>query len=338
MSICCVSVLTPPIGRFSVTLTRVLMSMRIQSRAILKSVRIYAFLQKQSSFTRTLKPWFDKSIRSKVKAKDIAFKDKSSIPGAYLQAKADLRKSICQAKVRYCRKLEDCIDSNNARDMWSGVQAIKNYKRAKPSIDTSDNTLPDQLNHFYARFDRDNTEPVPCLTHDISEPAFEIQYFEVKRVINGLNARKAPGPDGISPRLLKSCVDQLTPVLTDLFNWFLKIREVPLCYKSSVIVPVPKKGAVTCLNDYRPVALTAVIMKVFERIILSFINDLLPKNLDPGEYAYRGNRSTDDAVNMCLHHVLQHLERGKHNASNYVRLLSWTLVLHSIRLYHPSYM
>ena len=171
VSICCVSVLTPPIGRFSVTLTRVLMSMRIQSRAILKSVRIYAFLQKQSSFTRTLKPWFDKSIRSKVKAKDIAFKDKSSIPGAYLQAKADLRKSICQAKVRYCRKLEDCIDSNNARDMWSGVQAIKNYKRAKPSIDTSDNTLPDQLNHFYARFDRDNTEPVPCLTHDISEPA-----------------------------------------------------------------------------------------------------------------------------------------------------------------------
>ena len=319
MSICCVSVLTPPIGRFSVTLTRVLMSMRIQSRAILKSVRIYAFLQKQSSFTQTLSlgltsPFVQKSRRR------TAFKDKSSIPGAYLQAKADLRKSICQAKVRYCRKLEDCIDSNNARDMWSGVQAIKNYKRAKPSIDTSDNTLPDQLNHFYARFDRDNTELVPCLTHDISEPAFEIQYFEVKRVINGLNARKAPGPDGISPRLLKSCVDQLTPVVTDLFNWSLKIRKVPLCYKSSVIVPVPKKGAVTCLNDYRPVALTAVIMKVFERIIFSFINDLLPKNLDPGQYAYRGNRSTDDAVNMCQHHVLQHLERGKHKASMYIML------------------
>ena len=86
------------------------------------------------------------------------------------------------------------------------------------------------------------------------------------------------------------------------------------------IIPVPTKDAPSCLNDYRPVALTAVIMKVFERIVLAFINSFLPKSMDSGQYAYRENRSTDDAVNFTVHHVLQHLEQGKHNVKNYCRL------------------
>ena len=76
-------------------------------------------------------------------------------------------------------------------------------------MDISDTTLPDQLNHFYARFDRDNTDPAPVLTY-ICEQPFCIQEREVKRTIRRLNARKAPGADGITPRLLQTCVDQLT--------------------------------------------------------------------------------------------------------------------------------
>ncbi|KAI3352532.1 hypothetical protein L3Q82_005477 [Scortum barcoo] len=47
----------------------------------------------------------------------------------------------------------------------------------------------------------------------------------------------------------------------------------------SIIVPVPKKSAVNCLNDYRPVALTLVIMKCFERIVLKHIKDIIPAAL-----------------------------------------------------------
>ena len=43
------------------------------------------------------------------------------------------------------------------------------------------------------------------------------------------------------------------------------------CLKHSTIVPVPKKTKPTSLNDYRPVALTSIIMKCFERLVKSFI-------------------------------------------------------------------
>ena len=39
------------------------------------------------------------------------------------------------------------------------------------------------------------------------------------------------------------------------------IDAFPLCWKASCIVPVPKKAAITTMNDLRPVPLTSAIMK-----------------------------------------------------------------------------
>ena len=54
---------------------------------------------------------------------------------------------------------------------------------------------------------------------------------------------------------------QLSPVFSDIFNRSISECRVPPCFKTSIIVPVPKKDRITCLNDYRPVALTSVVMK-----------------------------------------------------------------------------
>ncbi len=81
----------------------------------------------------------------------------------------------------------------------------------------------------------------------------------------------------------------------------------------STIVPVPKQAALTSLNDYRPIALTPVIMKCLERLVLHHIKAALPLTLDPHQYAYRANRSTDDVISIALHTVLCHLEhQGTH--------------------------
>ena len=123
--------------------------------------------------------------------------------------------------------------------------------------------------------------------------------------------KKAPGPEGISPRLLNVCRDQLAAPLTSLYNWSLKARKVPLALKESIVIPVPKKKTISCLNDYRPVALTSIVMKAFETLVLQFIKRSLPPGMDKYQFAYRSNRSTEDAVAIGLHHVLQHLEPSR---------------------------
>ncbi|CDQ63293.1 unnamed protein product [Oncorhynchus mykiss] len=111
-----------------------------------------------------------------------------------------------------------------------------------------------------------------------------------------------------------ACADQLAGVFRDIFNQSLSQSAVPTCFKRATIVPVPKKAK---LNDYRPVALTSIIMKCFERLVKDHITSTLPDILDPLQFAYRPNRSTDDAISTTLHTALTHLDKR----NTYVRML-----------------
>ncbi len=56
------------------------------------------------------------------------------------------------------------------------------------------------------------------------------------------------------------------------------------------------------------------MMKCFERLVMNKIKTSLPNTL---QFAYRPNRSTDDAISSTLHLALTHLE----NKDSYVRML-----------------
>ncbi len=60
-----------------------------------------------------------------------------------------------------------------------------------------------------------------------------------------------------------------------------------------------------------------VAMKSFERLGLAYLKDITGPLLDPLQFAYRANRSVNDAVNIGLHYLLQHLDRPW----TYVRIL-----------------
>ncbi|KAK9535832.1 hypothetical protein VZT92_008187 [Zoarces viviparus] len=150
--------------------------------------------------------------------------------------------------------------------------------------------------------------PIPAPPPPPPATTLSIPKKEVNRLFKKQNPRKAAGPDLISPSTLKYCADQLSLVFTDIFNTSLESCHVPACFKVSTIIPVPKKPRITGLSDYRPVTLTSVVMKSFARLVLSHLKTLTDPLLDPMQFAYRANRSVDDAVNMAHHFILQHLD------------------------------
>ncbi len=203
--------------------------------------------------------------------------------------------------------------------MWQGINNISGFKGNKSATVNIAASLPDELNHFHARFEADNT------AHTESAPAaaaeevsgLSISVANVTRSFRRVNIRKAVGPDGIPGRVLKAYAFQLARVFTDIFNLSLSLFVVPACLKKSTIVAIPKKNKITCLNDWRPVALTPTFSKCFEKLVREHICSVLPASLDPLEFAYRSNRSTDDAIAFALHTGISHLE----NKNTYVRML-----------------
>ena len=58
--------------------------------------------------------------------------------------------------------------------------------------------------------------------------------------------------------------------------YFLHCIHAITCSHPKVMLHVNKKGKVTSLNDYHPIALMSVAMKCFERLVMAHINTIMP--------------------------------------------------------------
>ncbi|KAK3552753.1 hypothetical protein QTP86_022162, partial [Hemibagrus guttatus] len=153
-------------------------------------------------------------------------------------------------------------DSGDSRRMWQGIQEITNYKTT-PSACDSDSSLPDTLNDFYDRFEAQNNVAAMKTIPPPNDQVLCLSTADVRRTLCRVNSRKSAGPDNIPGRVLRECAEQLADVFTDFFNISLTSAVVPTCLRTTTIVPVPKKSTVSCLNDYRLVALTPIAMKCY---------------------------------------------------------------------------
>ncbi|CAI5642557.1 uncharacterized protein LOC112847980 [Oreochromis niloticus] len=131
----------------------------------------------------------------------------------------------------------------------------------------------------------DNDASVDCLLSMMHKekitrpsPPPVVSIDQVHKVLRKINPCKAAGPDNIVGWALKAFTNELADVLTSIFNLSLSQSIVPTCFKTTTMIPLPKKSPPTCLNNYRGVALTA---KCFERVVLAYIESNIPDTLDP---------------------------------------------------------
>ncbi len=67
-----------------------------------------------------------------------------------------------------------------------------------------------------------------------------------------INQRKATGPDNLSAFILKKIADELAPVWQPIFQRFLDTHVIPDMWKTSHVIPLPKKSGAEELGDFRP--------------------------------------------------------------------------------------
>lgn len=165
--------------------------------------------------------------------------------------------------------------------------------------------LAKAFNEFYVRFDACDFENIRSeqknnLTVNGSIP------FAEQDVINGFKhskARKSAGPDNIEGRLLISCAEQLGPIFYYIFQLSLTQQKVPRLWKTSPVIPVVKNNHPVVLNDFRPVALTSLVVKSFERLLKEILTKV-EDSLDPLQFAYRARRGVEDATATLLNWYL----------------------------------
>ncbi len=98
------------------------------------------------------------------------------------------------------------------------------------------------------------------------------------------------GLNGIPGHVLRACTFQLARVFTDIFNLSLSLSVVPSCFKKIHHYAHTTENKITCLNDWRPFALTHNCTATHSsNIIVKFADDTTGIGLITGddETAYR---------------------------------------------------
>ena len=116
-----------------------------------------------------------------------------------------------------------------------------------------------------------------------------------------------------SSGVLKNFESELSYILAELFNKFLKESCFPHCWKVSSVVPVFKNfGERSTAKNYCPVSLLSVVGKVFEKLINNKIVDHLEKCglFSDFQYGFRSSRSTADLLIVVSDRIARAFNRS----------------------------
>lgn len=105
-----------------------------------------------------------------------------------------------------------------------------------------------EINYIYLYCDSKNFSEIP--------PAEEIPLFsedELDKMIIRIKTNTAPGPDGLSPKLLKHAISENKSIFINAINNILTCGVFPISWRSSKLIMVPKpKIANDDQTKYRP--------------------------------------------------------------------------------------
>ena len=156
------------------------------------------------------------------------------------------------------------------------------------------------------RCNPDNVRPA-----EINLSSIEFHYLEVQKILSGLHANKAYGPDNLSSRILKECANVLGPSLTLLFKKSFASGHIPTQWKQANVVPVHKKGNKSQVSNYRPISLLCIVSKVIERYIYNSVYNIVEPLINTHQHGFMTGKSCTKQLLSVYDTVSKHLDEGK---------------------------
>ena len=131
-----------------------------------------------------------------------------------------------------------------------------------------------------------------------SDHNFDIDFNidKIRDILRNIDCDKAQGPDNIHGIILKTCSNSLARPLLILFELIYNTGILPIEWKRANVVPVYKKGGKGNVENYRPISLTCISVKVMERIMYDELFCRTHQLIDSRQNGFLKNNSC--AMNM----------------------------------------
>ena len=218
------------------------------------------------------------------------------------------------------KEMQEAELSNNLRRTWEIINQISNKSKSRLSrVRKKDGTKydsPTELMADWRAYFNDllnvcsahlnNETPIPSANKDLNINTSPITIEETLEAINSLKLRKSAGIDSaVTPESIKYGGEWAATQFCEFFNRIFTEKAAQWQFTTSLICPIPKKGDLTQMTNYRGISLMSHAAKLYNRILLNRIRDPIDAILRPNQAGFRRGRSCVDQI-----HVIRTLLAG----------------------------
>ncbi|KAK2707907.1 hypothetical protein QYM36_015555 [Artemia franciscana] len=151
----------------------------------------------------------------------------------------------------------------------------------------------------------------PMREHDY-DLVGDVNGQEIKSIFKNLKGGTAAGVDGIPILLFKNFLSILIPIIVLLCNKVLRSGQWPSAWKTSLFIPLFKRGNPKAHENYRLIALVPALSKVLEKILDTRLSNWLNTNnlIHEEQGGFRTGYGTTDSV-FILKALIDKYGKGK---------------------------
>jgi len=213
--------------------------------------------------------------------------------------------------------------SPNPKCFWNSINNLQGKAgkadmklKINGQLCEDNNLIAQHVATFFDNKIKGLTSGMPALTNPVTDELPIMDYFTLEEVTNAIKKVKgkmSSGVDGIPLKLVKLYGQCYPEVYQDLFNNVIS-NGYPKLWKKARIVPVPKKGDLTDVKNYRPVSNLCSLSKVFERCIHARITKMAvyDRLIGDHQHGFREFHSTTTCLMTLRDYIAESIDTGKH--------------------------
>ena len=252
---------------------------------------------------KTDKCWSSFDCNPTVENLNVALNQQEKFEDMSFKCKIEFEKRItkhlktnCKPFYAYLRGKRVVKDSVSSLEKPDGSLTKNNIETAEVLADA-----------FASVFVKEPYGPLNEECYDISEDSviddLEITSDDVLDEFKKINISKSPGPDEIHPKLLKGLASNKDFIdsVTKLFQACANSGEMPSQWKTANVTSIYKKGSRKCALNYRPVSLTSIVSKLYEKLVRRHLLSYISHKIDPNQHGFVEGKS-------CLSNLLESID------------------------------
>ena len=271
-------------------------------------------------------PWEGSKLRRARKEKENAWRIFYTSPSHFNLTSA----SETEDKYKLVeRKLKEAYERKLAKDVKQNPSRFFAYLRNKKKSSKTVSSLqkangettigPKETSNllvesFASVFTRETALNENCVLENVAEQIseFTVEKEEVLKQLDTLNTHKAAGPDGIHPTILKILAknNNFVNAVTCLFQAVATSCCIPNSWKRATVTALHKKGPTNDACNYRPISLTCILCKIFEKLLYNHLYAHVCDNLSPHQHGFVHGKSCLSNLLETVHEINTSLENG----------------------------